>query len=195
MDADAHAPRRPRADAERNRLRLLATAKTVFAEKGARASLNQIAKAAGIGAGTLYRHFPTRDALIEAVYLNETRQFADAAGPLSSSLPPVEALREWLLIFVDYIVTKRLMAETLYSIAGGPGAMFAQSWGWVKAALKMLTDRAAESGDLSLNFDSENLLRALASVAINEENPIAGQAAARQMIDVLLVGLRTPQSG
>ena len=188
------AARRPRADAERNRLLLLKTAKDVFAEKGSRASLDEVSRLAGVGAGTLYRHFPTRDALIEAVYLNETRELADAAEPLMADHPPVEALRDWLLVFVDYIVTKRLMAETINSVTGGPSAMFAQSWGWVKAALNRLTSRAVATGELRVDFEPENLLRALASVASNEENPAARQTA-KQMVDVLVAGLRSTPSG
>jgi AcrR family transcriptional regulator len=172
---------------------LLKTAKAVFAEKGSRASLDEVSRAAGVGAGTLYRHFPTRDALIEAVYLNETRELADAAEPLMVDFPPVEALREWLLVFVDYIVTKRLMAETINSVTGGPSAMFAQSWGWVKAALNRLTDRAAATGELRVQFEAENLLRAVAAVASNEENPNARQTA-RQMVEVLIAGLRSGRS-
>jgi len=187
---DESAARRPRADAERNRLLLLKTAKAVFADKGSRASLDEISRIAGVGAGTLYRHFPTRDALIEAVYLNETRELADAAAPLMADHPPVDALHEWLLVFVDYIVTKRLMAETINSVTGGPSAMFAQSWGWVKEALNRLTARAVATGDIQVGFEPENLLRAVASVAGNEENRNARQTA-RQMVEVLMAGLRS----
>src|ERR1700734_4023728 len=100
------AVRKPRADAERNRVRLLETAKAAFAEKGSGASLDEIARTAGVGAGTLYRHFPTRDALIEAVYRNENEQIVAAADRLAKTHPPVMALRDWLLLFVDYIATK-----------------------------------------------------------------------------------------
>jgi AcrR family transcriptional regulator len=172
---------------------LLKTAKEVFAEKGSRASLDEVSRVAGVGAGTLYRHFPTRDALIEAVYLNETRELADAAGPLMADHSPVDALREWLLVFVDYIVTKRLMAETINSVAGGPSAMFAQSWGWVKEALNRLTARAVATGELRVDFEPENLLRAIASVASNEENPAARQTA-KQVVEVLVAGLRSAPS-
>src|SRR5258705_10811590 len=98
--------RKARVDAERNRQRLLDAAKAVFAEKAASASLEEIARAAGVGIGTLYRHFPTRDALIEAVYRNEAEQLALAATRLSNIHPPITELRDWLLVFVDYLEAK-----------------------------------------------------------------------------------------
>src|SRR5262249_4871350 len=101
--------RKPRVDAQRNRIRLLETAKAAFAEKGPRASLDEIARTACVGAGTLYRHFPTRDALIEAVYRNETEQLVAAATRLAGTHTPTTALREWLLLFVDYMATKHGM--------------------------------------------------------------------------------------
>src|SRR4030081_758490 len=105
-EGKAATARKPRADAQRNRIRLLETAKAAFAEKGPGASLDEIARTAGVGAGTLYRHFPTRDALIEAVYRNETEQLVAAATRLADTHPPMTALREWLLSFVDYVATK-----------------------------------------------------------------------------------------
>src|SRR6202011_5532308 len=110
-EGEPTAVRKPRADAERNRVRLLETAKAAFAEKGSGASLDEIARPAGVGAGTLYRHFPPRDALVAAVYRNETEQLVAAANRLAETHPPVMALREWLLLFVDYIATKHGMYE------------------------------------------------------------------------------------
>jgi AcrR family transcriptional regulator len=98
---------------------LLETAKAAFSEKGSAASLDEIARIAGVGAGTLYRHFPTRDALVAAVYRNETEQLVAAADRLAQTHPPVMALREWLLLFVDYIATKHGMYEVLNSIVFG----------------------------------------------------------------------------
>src|ERR1700754_529204 len=93
--------RKPRVDAERNRERLLATAKATFAKRGTGASLEEIARETGVGIGTLYRHFPTRDALVAAVYRNETEQLAGAAKTLSAAHAPLEALRMWMNLFVD----------------------------------------------------------------------------------------------
>ena len=99
--------RKPRADGLRNRDRLLEAAKASFADAGADVSLDEIARRAGVGIGTLYRHFPTRDAMVEAVYRREVEQLADAANRLTGTLPPGEALHAWMRLFVDYIATKK----------------------------------------------------------------------------------------
>src|SRR3954469_25697373 len=100
------APRKPRTDAQRNRERILEVAKEAFTRSGANASLDDIAREAGVGPGTLYRHFPTREALLEAVYRSEMEKLAAAEQKFAKELPPVEALRAWLLLFVDYIAAK-----------------------------------------------------------------------------------------
>ena len=107
------APRKPRADAQLNRERLLEVAKEAFTRSGANASLDDIAREAGVGAGTLYRHFPTRDALIEAVYRTEVEKLATAERRFAAALSPIEALRAWMLLFVDYIGTKQIIAPAL----------------------------------------------------------------------------------
>src|SRR5690242_7216970 len=128
MPAKNHkAPRKPRADAQQNRERILEVAKEAFTRHGANASLDDIAKEAGVGAGTLYRHFPTRDALIEAVYRTEVAKLAAAERELSAKLPPVEALRAWMLLFVDYIAAKHLIASALNTLVGGPSKLYAGS--------------------------------------------------------------------
>ena len=139
---DGPTARKPRADAERNRLLLLEAAKTVFADKGSSASLEEIARAAGVGIGTLYRHFPTRDALVAAVYRNETAQLAAAAKSLSELHPPVEALRLWLVQFVDYVVTKHGMSELLDSLVGGTSELYADSVVPITDAVNLLIDLA-----------------------------------------------------
>lgn len=192
--ADPIPVRKVRADAERNRARLLETAKAAFADKGPGASLDEIARAAGVGIGTLYRHFPTRDALIEAVYLNETQQIAEAARQLSASHPPIEALREWLRLFVDYIANKRVLAETLGSLTGGTAAVTAKSGELLKTAIGLVFDRAAASGDIRLDMDPFDVLRALAGVANISAGPNADEAAKR-LVDVLIAGLRAPTTG
>jgi len=118
------AKRKQRTDALRNRERILEVAKGAFTRDGADASLDDIAKQAGVGAGTLYRHFPTRDALIEAVYRSEVEKLAAAAHGFTSTMSPIEALRAWLLLFVDYIAAKHIIAPALHSVAGAlPGSM------------------------------------------------------------------------
>src|SRR6201995_4293224 len=110
------APRKPRADAERNRDRILEVAKEAFTQFGGDASLDDIARQASVGAGTLYRHFPSREALIEAVYRTEVAKLAAAERRFAESLPPVEALRAWMLLFVDYIAAKKIIAPALNTL-------------------------------------------------------------------------------
>jgi AcrR family transcriptional regulator len=188
-EVESAAVRKPRADAERNRARLLETAKAAFAEKGSAASLDEIARTAGVGAGTLYRHFPTRDALVAAVYRNETEQLVAAADRLAETHPPVTALREWLLLFVDYIATKHGMSEVLNSIVGGTSDLYSASTARVKHAISKLVDRAVASGDIRLDLDPLDLLRALAGVANIGLGP-DGERAAKSMVDILIAGVR-----
>jgi AcrR family transcriptional regulator len=192
VDKDKPAPvRKARADAERNRLRLLETAKAVFAEKGSSASLEEIARAAEVGIGTLYRHFPTRDALIEAVYRNECDQLIAEARRLADKHPPVTALRAWLIIFVNYIETKRGMSEALNSLVGGPTELYATSGVQIKKAIAMLVENAVASGDIRLAMDPIDLLRAIAGVVSTapERN---GTLAAKRLIDILIAGMSKP---
>jgi AcrR family transcriptional regulator len=192
-EGESAAVRKPRADAQRNRIRLLQTAKAAFAEKGSGASLDEIARTAGVGAGTLYRHFPTRDALIEAVYRNETEQLVAAATRLAETHPPITALRQWLLLFVDYMATKHGMYEALNSIVGGTSDLYSASTAQVKQAIAGLIDRAVASGEIRLNLDPLDpldLLRALAGVANISSGP-DGKQAAKRMVDILIAGIRT----
>src|SRR5690348_12764582 len=183
------AGRKPRTDAQRNRERILQVAKEAFTRSGASASLDEIARKAGVGAGTLYRHFPTRDALIEAVYRNESEQLIAAAARMAEKHPPVTALREWLLLFVDYIAAKHGMSEVLNSIVGGTSKLYATSGERVKQTINTLVDRAVAAGDVRLGIDPLDLLRALAGVA----NAGAGRdstKAAKQLVDILVAGIR-----
>ena len=111
---------KPRADAERNRDRVLEAAKDAFTRSVADASLDDIAKQAGVGPGTLYRHFPSREALIEAVYRSEVEKLAAAERNFAETMPPIEALRAWMLLFVDYIATKKIIAPALNTLVGDP---------------------------------------------------------------------------
>jgi AcrR family transcriptional regulator len=179
--------RRPRADAERNRALLLETAKAAFGQKGPGASLEDIARAAGVGIGTLYRHFPTREALIEAVYSSEADQLIKAETRLANSKPPIAALREWLLMFVDYIITKHGLSEVLKSISGSTA--YASSSKQVRQAIANLVDRAVASGDVRLEIEPMDLLRALSGVANLSAGPDSKKAAKR-MVDILIGGIR-----
>lgn len=187
--SEQSAIRKPRADAERNRLRLLETAKAAFAEKGSNASLDEIARTAGVGIGTLYRHFPTRDALVEAVYRNETRQLTEAATRLAQTLAPVEALRAWMLQFIDYMATKHGMSEALNSLVGGTSDLYATSGAQAMEALHMLVDRAVDAGEIKIEIDPLDLLRALAGVANINAGP-QWQIAAKHLVDIIIAGLQ-----
>ena len=185
------APRKPRADALRNRRRLVDAAKLAFAQRGAATSLEEIARVAGVGIGTLYRHFPTRDALVEQVYRDEARQLAEAARRLGEeSSPPLEALRRWLLLFVDHLVTKQSMAELLNGLADGPADLYASSAALVRDAITSLVERAVASGVARVEVEPLDLLRALAGVAkISSGASWADNA--RNFVDILIGGIRT----
>jgi AcrR family transcriptional regulator len=189
VDEKAAPARKPRADAQRNRIRLLETAKAAFAEKGPGASLDEIARTAGVGAGTLYRHFPTRDALIEAVYRNQTEQLVAAATRLTETHSPTNALREWLLVFVDYMAAKHGMVEALNSIVGGTSDLYSASAEQMKRALTALIDRAVASREIRFDLDPFDLLRALAGVATISAGS-DGEKAARRMVDILIAGMQ-----
>jgi AcrR family transcriptional regulator len=184
------APRRkPRTDAQRNRERILEVAKQAFARSGADTSLDDIAKDAGVGAGTLYRHFPTRDALIEAVYRNEVEKLAAAERELSSKLPPIDALRAWMLLFVDYIGTKKIIAPVLNTLVGGPSKLYEGSRAQIQGAIDALAERAIKNGDLRKDLEPFDLLRALAGVSNLSSSPDWRQSA-RRLVDILIAGSR-----
>ncbi len=182
-------PRKPRTDAKRNRERLLQAAKESFTRSGANASLDDIAKEAGVGAGTLYRHFPTRDALIEAVYRTEVEKLAAAEKTFSESLLPVEALRAWMLLFVDYIATKHIIGPALHSLVGGPSKLYEDSRTQIQGAIGALVKRAIKNGDIRRDLDPFDLLRALVGVASVASGP-DWQPSARRLVDILITGSR-----
>jgi AcrR family transcriptional regulator len=181
--------RKPRSDAQRNRERILEVARQVFTRRGAGASMDEIAKRAKIGPGTLYRHFPTRDELLATVYITEVGKLAAAQKKLSAELPPMEALRAWLLVFIDYIATKKIIAPALNAMAGGPSRVFQQSGQVMEDAANSLASRAVASGDLRPDVDPMDLLRAiygLSTAGSGEDWPVK----ARMFVDILLQGSR-----
>lgn len=181
--------RKPRTDALRNRERILEVAKEAFTRFGADTSLDDIAKEAGVGAGTLYRHFPTRDALIEAVYRSEVEKLAAAGRKFAETMSPVEALRAWMLLFVDHIAAKQIIAPALNSIVGGPARLYEGSRDMVQEAVSMLVKRAIRSGDIRKDLDPFDLLRALIGVAHVASGP-DWQQSARRLVDILITGSR-----
>jgi len=183
------AQRKPRTDALRNRKRILEVAKGAFTRHGASTSLDDIAKQAGVGAGTLYRHFPTRDALIEAVYRSEVEKLAAAARGFAAVMLPIEALRAWLLLFVDYIAAKHIIAPALNSVAGGPSRLYESSRSLVQGAIDELVKRAKKSGDVRRNVDASDLLRAVIGVSYVGSGG-DWQQSAKRLVEILIAGSR-----
>src|SRR5467141_2584058 len=183
------AGRKPRSDAQQNRERILEVAKAAFTRSGANASLDDIAKQAGVGPGTLYRHFPTRDALLEAVYRSEVEKLAAAERKFAAAMPPMEALRAWMLLFVEYIETKQIIAPALNTIVGGPSKVYEASRAQVTGAIDALVKRAIETGDIRTDLDPFDLLRALIGVSNVASGPDWPQSA-RRLVDILISGSR-----
>ena len=182
--------RKLRSDAQRNRERILEVAREAFSRSGANASLDDIARAAGVGPGTLYRHFPTREELLEAVYRSEMEKLAAAERKFAEELRPVEALRAWLLLFVDYIAAKQLIAPALNALVGDPKKVFEASYARIWDAIRALVKRATQSGDIRKDLDPIDLLRALIGVASVATSP-DWQRSARRLVDILIAGART----
>jgi AcrR family transcriptional regulator len=183
------AHRKPRADAQRNRERILEVAKEAFTRFGANASLDDIAKESGVGPGTLYRHFRTREELLQAVYRSELEKLAAAEHRFAETMPPIEALRAWLLLFVDGIATKQLIAPAVNTLVGDPKKVFEASYAQVQGALRALVKRAIRSGDIRKDLDPLDLLRALVGVANVATSP-DWQQSARRLVDILISGSR-----
>lgn len=183
------APRKPRADAERNRDRILEVAKEAFTKFGAEASLDDIAKQAGVGAGTLYRHFPSREALIEAVYRTEVAKLAAAERSFAEKMSPIEALRGWMMLFVDYIAAKKIIAPVLNTLLGGASKVFESTHDQIFEAIRSLVKRAIESGDIREDLDPLDLLRALIGVSNVATGP-DWQQSAKRLVDILITGSR-----
>ena len=181
--------RKPRADAQRNRDRILEVAKQAFTRSGASASLDDIAKQAAVGPGTLYRHFPTREDLLQAVYRTELEKLAAAEQKLAQTMPPIEALRAWLLLFVDAIAAKHVIAQALNMLLGDFKKMFESSYAKMNEALRALVQRAIDSGDIRADLDPMDLLRALVGVANVNTSPDWEQSA-RRLVDILIIGSR-----
>lgn len=179
--------RKPRADAEQNRQILLETAKAVFAEKGAGASLEEIARGAGVGIGTLYRHFPNREALLQEVYRDESEKLAAAAERLIANEEPVAALREWLRLFVRYFATKQLVIGALTALVGGDAKLQA-SGAHVETAINTLARNAEKSGAIKLDVAPMDILRAV--VGLSAYAKPGWEKNAYKMIDIVIAGMR-----
>jgi AcrR family transcriptional regulator len=178
-----------RADGLRNRERLMEAAKASFGEVGPDASLEEIARRAEVGIGTLYRHFPTREALVEAVYRREFELLAEAAPRLLDEMSAGDALQHWLHLAVDYIATKKVIAAALDGLVGGDAPIYAASGERITQAMYMLVERAIASGDIRADTDPKDVLRALIGFTYGHTSE-GWQASAQRLIDIFLAGLR-----
>jgi AcrR family transcriptional regulator len=178
-----------RKDAARNREKVLAAAVGLFAERGTEGSLEEVAKRAGVGIGTLYRHFPTRDALVEAAYRNEVAQLRTAADELLAELPPDAALEAWMRRFVDYGSAKRGMRDALQSIAGGSATLFADTRSQVTEAVAVLLRAGADAGTLRADVEPEDVLRAMGAIWMIADGDDFPEQAMR-VLGLVLDGLR-----
>jgi AcrR family transcriptional regulator len=181
-------PRKPRADAERNRLHLTDVAKKAFAERGGDVTLDEIAKRAGVGIGTLYRHFPTRDAMLQAVYRHEVEQLARAADVLLETMKPLDALRTWLRLFVDYLGTKKIILPALNAATSDNSALFEYSSSQIREAADRLIARAIENGDVHKDVRPMDLLYAVFGFS-NSNDQTDWMPRAYRLIDILIAGL------
>ena len=191
----SHTIGRPvRADARRNRERLLEAAVRAFASDGADVTLEAIAKTAGVGIGTLYRHFPTRDALAEAAYRQELAHLCDAVPGLLRSLPPDEATRAWMDRFIDYMTTKRYMAGALQAVIASGGDPYAESRARLIAAITTLLTAGISAGTIRADVEPNDVLLALSGVSLAAGAPDQREQAGR-LLDLLVDGLRHHASG
>ncbi|SEQ73889.1 transcriptional regulator, TetR family [Faunimonas pinastri] len=181
-----------RADAARNRERLLGAAKSVFSAGGPEASLEAVARRAGVGIGTLYRHFPTRQALFEAVYRREVQHLVDLAEELKGEADPIEALRRWMHSSVEFVATKKGMVASLALVAYGCSELSAFTFENLTRAVGQLLDRAVTAGRIRDDVDAADLLRALIGVCYMHDQP-GWQESAVRLMDVFADGLCLPQ--
>lgn len=186
---EAAAPKPLRADAQRNRDRLVEVAATAFAEQGVDASLEEIARQAGVGIGTLYRHFPTREHLVEVVYRREVEALCAAADDLASHHSADMALEQWMQRFVDYIATKRGLAASLRILFNTNSAVFSDLSGRVSLALRQLVEAAAAEGSIRGDVDSSDVLHALGGI-YSAPDTKDWRDRSRRLVKLLMDGLR-----
>ena len=180
--------RKPRADSVRNRERLLKAAARILGTGGADASLEAVAKRAGVGIGTLYRHFPTREALFEAVYRHEVDEVAQLAEQMGQESAPVDALRQWLRAIVQLVATKKGMLAALALAANGRSDLYAYSAERLSKAIGTLLQRATKAGQIRADITPEDLLRALIGLCYSYDRP-DWQEPVTRLLDVFVDGL------
>jgi AcrR family transcriptional regulator len=177
-----------RADAQMNQDRVLEAAATAFGEARADTSMKAIARAAGVGIGTLYRRFPTREQLIEATYRNETTKLAESADSLLDSQTPTLALRSWMDGFIDYIFTKHGMAEALPAILATTDGLRMQSRDVLREAIARLLAAGAQNSAVRADVDPNDILMALGGITLIAENEQQRELASR-LCDLLMDAL------
>ena len=190
---DKRVARKPRADALRNRDRLLDAARTVFSAGGPEASLESVARTAGVGIGTLYRHFPTREALFEAVYRHEVQQLADLAGRLNKEARPTEALRQWLRSIVKFVATKKGMSTALALAIAKDSDLVSYSSDRLTRAIGLLLEQAIVAGEIRSDVRPEDLLRAIVGMCYTHDQP-GWQKNVLRLVDIFVDGLRNQRA-
>ncbi|WP_425375358.1 TetR/AcrR family transcriptional regulator [Rhizobium deserti] len=187
--APSPTPAKLRADARRNRDKLVETAAAAFSENGVETSLEDIARRAGVGIGTLYRHFPTREHLVETVYRRELESLASAASELAEKHAADVALQEWMLRFVNYMATKRGMAASLKIIANSNSTLFSEGFGRIRIAMEGLLTAAREQDLIRKDIEQNDLMHAMSSIYSIPDSP-EWRASANRLIGLLMDGLR-----
>jgi AcrR family transcriptional regulator len=185
--------RKPRIDAVRNRERVLEAAKSVFSAGGPDASLEAVARTAGVGIGTLYRHFPTREALFEAVYRREVEQLADLVEKLKKEAQPIDALRHWMRSIVKFVATKKGMSAALALAVDKNSELVSYSSDRLSRAVGVLLERAIAAGEIRDDISPEDLLRALVGMCYTHDQP-GWQTSVLRLVDVFIDGLRKPSN-
>jgi AcrR family transcriptional regulator len=183
------AARKPRADSVRNRQLVLEAAKAVFATAGPAGSLEAVARQAGVGIGTLYRHFPTRQALFEAVYRREVEQLVDLAEQLATDLPPLEALRHWMHANVEFVATKKGMVAALAVAVHATSHLTVYSMDRLGRALAALLQRAVAVGVIRDDIGAEDIVRTVVGLCYTHDKP-GWQGNVHRLVDVFVDGMR-----
>jgi AcrR family transcriptional regulator len=182
-------PRAARADAARNREQLLEVATRVFASTEAETSMRAIAREAGVGIGTLYRHFPTRESLVEAVYRDQVVRLTNGALDLLADVAPAVAMRRWMNLFGDWIATKNGMLDTLLTVIESGAVGHARTRDELLNAISAILDAGRAAGDLRPDVTAEEIAASLIGIFTVAHQP--GQSiTADRLLDILLDGLR-----
>ncbi|GAA0588286.1 TetR family transcriptional regulator [Paractinoplanes ferrugineus] len=184
--------RTPRADATRNRDQLLAVATRVFMAADTEPSMRAIAREAGVGIATLYRHFPTRESLVDAVYRDQVVRLTAGARDLLAELPPAAAMRRWMDLFGDWIATKNGMLDTLLSMVQAGEIAHAQTRTELLTAITTILDAGGGAGDLRPDVTAEDVAAALVGIFTVAPRPTREAGAAR-LLNLLMDGLRPPR--